>query len=57
MGIGLSLCRSIIESHDGALWQDRDAEHGARFVLSLPAAGATEPERRADAFSDSTSSG
>ena len=57
MGIGLSLCRSIIESHDGALWQDRDAEHGARFVLSLPAAGATEPDRRADAFSDSTSSG
>ncbi len=46
MGIGLSLCRSIIESHDGTLWQDREAESGARFVLSLPVAHKTDPELR-----------
>lgn len=47
MGIGLSLCRSIIESHGGALWQDRDVPRGALFKLSLPIADGTTTERPA----------
>lgn len=36
MGIGLSICRSFIELHQGRLWFSRNAERGSTFHLSLP---------------------
>lgn len=37
MGIGLTLCRTIIESHGGRLWIDKDHQNGALFGFELPA--------------------
>jgi signal transduction histidine kinase len=34
-GIGLTLCRSIIEKHHGKIWMDDVPEGGARFSFSL----------------------
>jgi C4-dicarboxylate-specific signal transduction histidine kinase len=36
MGIGLSICRSIIESHNGHIWVARAIERGSVFQFELP---------------------
>jgi signal transduction histidine kinase len=37
MGMGLSICRSIIEAHEGRLWATPKGPHGAVFQFVLPA--------------------
>jgi signal transduction histidine kinase len=41
MGMGLSICRSIIEAHDGRLWVVPNIPEGAVFQFILLADGAT----------------
>jgi signal transduction histidine kinase len=36
MGLGLSVCHSIIAAHRGQLWATNNADCGATFHLSLP---------------------
>lgn len=35
-GLGLSICKSIVELHDGKIWFDRDLESGVRLNMFLP---------------------
>jgi signal transduction histidine kinase len=37
MGMGLSICRSIIEAHGGRLWATRREPRGALFQFTIPA--------------------
>ena len=39
LGIGLSICRSILDAHGGRLWADARRPRGAAFRFTLPARG------------------
>jgi signal transduction histidine kinase len=39
MGMGLSICRSIVEAHHGRLWVSAGVHHGSAFHVALPTGG------------------
>lgn len=36
LGLGLAICRRIIELHDGLLWAESEVEKGSTFYICLP---------------------
>ncbi|RNF35112.1 cache domain-containing protein [Paracoccus methylarcula] len=51
MGLGLSICRTMIEANSGKLWHDATYTRGARFCFTLPihqdsSGGEAEPGKR-----------
>jgi C4-dicarboxylate-specific signal transduction histidine kinase len=38
LGMGLSICRTLVTAHGGRLWAERRAERGAAFYVALPLA-------------------
>jgi signal transduction histidine kinase len=41
LGMGLAICRSIIEAHGGRLWAEANVPRGAIFSFTVPAVAAS----------------
>lgn len=44
MGIGLSICHTIVNAHGGRIWAEPGADGGTSFHFTLPDAGAEDDE-------------
>jgi signal transduction histidine kinase len=43
MGMGLAICRSIVEAHGGRLWTAPTTPYGTSFEFTIPSVDATQP--------------
>ena len=42
LGMGLAICRSIVEAHGGRLWADANVPRGAIFRFTVPTVAASK---------------
>jgi light-regulated signal transduction histidine kinase (bacteriophytochrome) len=47
-GIGLAMCRKIIDYHGGAIWLDTEFRTGSRFCFTLPVLPETTEDTKND---------
>ncbi|MEI9991963.1 MAG: PAS domain S-box protein [Rhizomicrobium sp.] len=47
MGVGLTICQSIVEAHDGKIWGEGNERGGATFGFRLPVADPVEKQNAA----------
>ena len=52
IGLGLAICREVVEAHDGAIWVEDNAGGGSLFYIMLPTG---QPPSPAPASGDRTS--
>jgi len=53
-GIGLALCKKIVEYHGGSIRVDSSYTQGTRFLFTLPATPTTEPNEIPTALLEGT---
>lgn len=54
-GIGLYLCKSFIEMHNGEIWANTDLKDGAEFIFYIPIKKVINSEKNIDLNSNSNS--
>jgi len=46
IGMGLSICRSIVEAHDGRLWVSPGVDYGSVFQFTIPNQGQKKKDEK-----------